>query len=70
MDIQTLKVFISEQDLQEFAVRLQPPDSPVKNVKVRVAAEGVHVSGEAPTPLMTLSYIQHPLQSQQGRSRL
>jgi hypothetical protein len=56
MDIQTLKVYISEQDLQELAAHLQPPDSPVKNVKVRVAPEGVHVSGEAPTPMMTLSF--------------
>ena len=30
MDIQTLKVFVSEQELQELAVKLQPPDAPVK----------------------------------------
>ena len=56
MDIQTLKVFVSEQELQELALKFQPPDSPVKNLAVRVTPEGVSVSGEAPTPMLTLPF--------------
>jgi hypothetical protein len=56
MEIQTLKVHITEQDLQYLAAQAQPADTPVKNLVVRVSPEGVHVSGEAPTPLMTMSF--------------
>jgi hypothetical protein len=56
MDIQTLKVFITEQELQELAVKLQPPDAPVKNLTVRVTPDGVAVAGEARTPMLTLSF--------------
>lgn len=56
MDIQTLKVLISEHELQELAQQAQPADTPVKNVAVRITTEGVHVSGEAPTPMMTISF--------------
>src|SRR4051794_6285982 len=56
MDIQTLKVFVSEQELQGLATKFQPPDAPVKNLTIRVTPEGVSVAGEAPTPMMTLPF--------------
>ncbi len=56
MDIQTLKVFISEQELQDLAIQNQPPDSPVKNLTVRVTTDGVRVAGEFPTMMMNMSF--------------
>ena len=56
MDIQSLKVFASEAELQQLAQKLQPPDAPVKNLTVRVGPDGVLVSGEAQTPMMPLPF--------------
>jgi hypothetical protein len=56
MDIQSLKVFISEQELQELALQNQPPDTPVKNITVRVTPDGVRVAGEFPTMMMNMSF--------------
>jgi hypothetical protein len=56
MDIQALKVFISEQELQDLAHQNQPPDTPVKNITVRVKPDGVRVAGEFPTMMMNMSF--------------
>jgi hypothetical protein len=56
MEIQALKVFISEQELQELALQNQPPEAPVKNITVRVTPEGVRVAGEFPTMMMNMSF--------------
>jgi len=56
MDIQALKVFISEQELQDLAVQNQPPETPVKNLTVRVTPDGVRVAGEFPTMMMNMSF--------------
>ena len=55
MDIQSLRVFVSEAELQDLALKLQPLEAPVKNLTVRVTPEGVQVSGEA-TVMMTLPF--------------
>ena len=55
MDIQTLKIFVSEQELNELARQNQPPDAPVKNLSVRVTPEGVCVSGEV-TLMITMAF--------------
>lgn len=55
MDIQTLRLFVSEQELNELVRQHQPADAPVKNLSVRVTLEGVRVSGEA-TVMMTMSF--------------
>ena len=55
MDIQTLRLFVSEQELNELVRQHQPADAPVKNLSVRVTPEGVRVSGEA-TVMMTMSF--------------
>ncbi len=69
MDIQSLKVFISEQDLQSLAKKFQPKDAPVKNLTVRATPEGVQVSGEAQTPMMPLSFesLWQPGVTKEGR---
>ncbi len=56
MDIQALKVFVSERELQELALQNQPPDTPVKNITVRVTPDGVRVAGEFPTMMMNMSF--------------
>src|SRR4051794_18432941 len=56
MDIQNLKVFIPERDLQTLAEEFQPKEAPVKDLAVRVTAEGVKASGEVATPMMPLSF--------------
>jgi hypothetical protein len=56
MDIQALKVFISEQELQDLVHQNQPPDTPVKNITVRVTPDGVRVAGEFPTMMMNMSF--------------
>ena len=56
MDIQILKVYISEQEMQELALKFMPPDAPVKNLAVRAAADGVRVSGEVQTPMLPVSF--------------
>ena len=70
MDIQTLKVFVSEGELQELAQKFQPKDGPqVKDLAVRVTPEGVHVSGEAPTPMLALPFesVWQPGVTPEGR---
>jgi hypothetical protein len=56
MEIQALKVFISERELQDLAVQNQPPETPVKNITVRVTPDGVRVAGEFPTMMMNMSF--------------
>ena len=56
MDIQALKLFISEQELQDLSLQNMPPDTPVKNLTVRVTPDGVRVAGEFPTMMMNMSF--------------
>ena len=69
MDIQTLKLFLSETELQGLAGKLQPKEQVVKDLLVRVTADGVQVSGEAQTPMMPLSFesVWRPDVTKEGR---
>jgi hypothetical protein len=48
MEIQALKLLITEQDLNELLTRYLPADSGLENVRIRIAPEGVYVTGEYP----------------------
>jgi hypothetical protein len=48
MEIQALTLLITEQDLNELLGRYLPADSGLENVQIRIAPEGVHVTGEYP----------------------
>jgi hypothetical protein len=48
MEIQALKLFVTEQDLNDLIGRHLPDDQPLENVKIRIAPEGVSVTGEYP----------------------
>jgi hypothetical protein len=45
MEIHALKLYITEQDLNDVAVRRLPLDEEVRKVRIRITPEGVHVTG-------------------------
>src|SRR5262245_12357088 len=48
MEIQALRLIITEDDLNALVQQHLPPDSPVENLHIRVAADGVFVKGVYP----------------------
>lgn len=48
MEINLLRLTISEQDLNDLARRHLPADHPVEDMKIQVVPEGVHIKGEYP----------------------
>jgi hypothetical protein len=47
MELQALKLLVTEQDLNDL-LKKYLPDEPLENVRIRIAPEGVYVSGEYP----------------------
>lgn len=56
MDIQTLKIYATDQELQRLAQKNLPPDAPVKNFAVKASPDGVRVSGEIATPMLPVGF--------------
>jgi len=48
MEIHSLHVLITEQDLNELARKHMPKDVPVEDVRLRLSPEGLHVTGVYP----------------------
>jgi hypothetical protein len=48
MEIQTLRLLVNEKDLNELLAEHMPDDQPLENLTIRVASNGVTVSGEYP----------------------
>jgi len=48
MEIQALRVLVTEQDLNELIRRYAPPDQPVEDLQVRLSTEGIHITGQYP----------------------
>jgi len=48
MEIHSLRASISEKDLNDLVARHVPDDQPIEDVKVRINADGVHLSGVYP----------------------
>jgi hypothetical protein len=48
MEIHSLHVLVTEQDLNELAKKYMPKDLPVDDVRLRLSPEGMHVSGVYP----------------------
>src|SRR3954447_26776962 len=48
MEIHSLHVLLTEQDLNELAQKHVPQDAPVDDLRVRLSPEGVHVTGTYP----------------------
>jgi hypothetical protein len=59
MEIQALRLFLSEQEANQLLAGRLPPDTPVKQVRVRITPDGVRVSGEYPTMLANMPFDTH-----------
>ncbi|HYT93155.1 MAG TPA: hypothetical protein VEL76_30840 [Gemmataceae bacterium] len=55
MEILTLKVTVSEQDLNDLAKRHLPKDVPIEELQIHITPEGLVVKGEYPL-LVTVSF--------------
>ncbi len=68
MEIHSLHVLVTEQDLNELAKKHLPKDMPVEEVRLRLSPEGVHVSGVYPFFInVKFETIWH-LSAEQGRA--
>jgi hypothetical protein len=56
MEIHTLKLSVTEQELNELAKDLPTGKSAVENLRVRLTPEGIVVLGEYPTMLMRMAF--------------
>jgi len=48
MEIHSLHLLLTEQDLNDLAKKHMPKDLPVEDVRLRLSPEGIHVSGVYP----------------------
>jgi hypothetical protein len=48
MEIQALRMVVSEQDLNDLLRRYLPPEQPVEDLRVQLSADGIHVTGQYP----------------------
>jgi len=56
MEIQLLKLLITEQDINTLVARALAHEPQVRDVKVSLGPEGVHVSGVYPTAFMSVRF--------------
>jgi hypothetical protein len=56
MEIQVLKIFLMEEDINALLSRHIPADQPVREVQVRLTPEGVAIVGVYPTPFFRASF--------------
>src|SRR5262249_49869308 len=56
MDIQALRIYATDQELQELVQKRLPADVPVKHFAVKAAPDGVRVSGEIATPMLPVPF--------------
>lgn len=56
MEIQALRLLVTEQDINAIVARALAREPQVRDVQVRLAAEGVHVTGVYPTAFMNVKF--------------
>jgi hypothetical protein len=56
MEIQALRLLITEQDLLTLATRDGPADLPVRDLGLRITPDGVHLSGVYPTSFLEVPF--------------
>src|SRR4051795_6060323 len=56
MDIQALKLFVTEDEINDLLAKFLPPDLPVQRLSVRLTPEGVVVQGVYPTLLVKMAF--------------
>jgi hypothetical protein len=56
MEIQALKLFVPEDEINRLLAEHLPPDVPVRKLAVRLTPDGVRVSGEYPTAFLNVGF--------------
>lgn len=56
MDIQALKLLVTEDDINRLIEQYLPAGSPIEEPRVRLLAEGILVQGKYPTPLGKMAF--------------
>ena len=68
MEIHSLHVLITEQDLNELAKQHMPKDMPVEDMRLRLSPEGVHVTGVYPFFISVKFETIWHLSAEQGKA--
>jgi hypothetical protein len=56
MEIQALKLFVTEEEINDLLTKFLPPDLPVQDLVVRLTPDGVVVQGVYPTLLVKMAF--------------
>lgn len=56
MEIQSLKVLLTDADLNAMTRAFLPRDAPVKNLQLAINADAVHLSGSYPKMMMNIPF--------------
>jgi hypothetical protein len=56
MDIHSLRLSITEEEINALATEYSPTDSSIENLRVRLIPEGIVILGEYPTMLMRMAF--------------
>lgn len=56
MEIQTLQLTITEEDLTQMMTQHQPKDVPLRELQVRIELGGIRLKGKYPMGLMTIPF--------------
>jgi len=68
MEIHSLHVLVTEQDLNELAKQHMPKDLPVEDMRLRLSPEGVHVTGVYPFFISVKFETIWHLSAEQGKA--
>ncbi len=56
MEIQSLRLSITEEEINALVAEFAPGDPPVENLRIRLTPEGIVVLGDYPTMLMKVAF--------------
>jgi hypothetical protein len=56
MEIQSLKLLLTDADLAAFLTKSPPTDEPIEDLQARFSPDGVVVSGRYPTPFFAVTF--------------
>ena len=56
MEIQSLRLSITEEEINALLTEFAPDDPPIENLRVRLTPEGILVEGDYPTVLMKVAF--------------
>jgi hypothetical protein len=56
MEIQTLRVLIREEEINEYLPQVVPPDAAIEKLRLRLTPQGVVVQGEYPALFMKVAF--------------